>query len=136
MEAKKTVEVILKEANRLAEELSYLSKKFQQGEMDSIYQDAYLAIYEAGIKAGYDKRESEIVYNPDYLDFQKGVEDGKIIGRQAGRREVVECLNKLADKFKVSLFKDVIQSPLWQDQLIDWEIAKKPPFSPGYVDEH
>lgn len=41
-------------------------------------------------KAGYDQRESEFVYNPDYLDFKKGIEAGRTTGKQAGIREVVE----------------------------------------------
>ena len=34
---------------------------------------------QAGIsfKVGYNKRDSEFVYNPDYLDFQKGVKTGR-----------------------------------------------------------
>jgi len=42
---------------------------------------------EISFKAGYDQRESEFVYNPDYLDFQKGVEAGRITGKRAGIRE-------------------------------------------------
>jgi len=99
---------------------------------------------EISFKAGYDKRESEFVYNPDYLDFQKGVEDGKIIGRQAGRREAKEWIyeenkcdgdviyidwDKLEDKLR-DWFKD---NP---ELLKEWGIAEETPFSPGYVDEH
>ena len=36
--------------------------------------------------------EAKQEFNPDYLDFQKGVEAGKELGRQEGRREVVEWL--------------------------------------------
>ena len=50
-------------------------------------------IYNAIFKAGYDKRESEFVYNPDYLDFDKGVETG----RKLGRREVVEWIEQQGD---------------------------------------
>lgn len=51
MEAKDKIAQILKEAKERANELAYLSEgKFQEGEMDSIYQDAYLAIYQAGIR--------------------------------------------------------------------------------------
>ena len=42
------------------------------------------------------------------------------ISFKAGRREVVEELNKFAKEFKVSRFKDVIESPLWQAKLKDW----------------
>ncbi|KKN03422.1 hypothetical protein LCGC14_1107730 [marine sediment metagenome] len=47
---------------------------------------------QAGIsfKAGYDKRESEFVYNPDYLNFQKGIKTG----RELGRQQVVEWLER------------------------------------------
>ena len=45
--------------------------------------------WDIAFKAGYDKRESEFVYNPDYLDFQKGVKTGK----ELGIKEVVEWIN-------------------------------------------
>jgi len=55
--------------------------------------DEVICLAQAAIsfKAGCDqaKKEFDLKFNPDYLDFQKGVEEG----RQLGRREVVEWGN-------------------------------------------
>jgi len=48
------------------------------------------ALYQLIFKAGCDKRDSEFVYNPDFLDFQKGVKTGK----ELGIREVVEWVSQ------------------------------------------
>ena len=48
-------------------------------------------------------------------------------GKQAGIKEVNDELNKLAKEFEVSLFRDVIQSPLWQSKLRDWGIERSEP---------
>jgi hypothetical protein len=52
---------------------------------------------EISFKAGEDqaKKEFELKFNPDYLDFQKGVEAGKVLGRQAGIKEIVEWIEPL-----------------------------------------
>lgn len=63
--------------------------KLKQASIEGILESAY----QKGKKAGYEKRESEFVYNPDYLDFQKGVEAGRVTGKQLGIRLVVEWIN-------------------------------------------
>ena len=49
---------------------------------------------EISFKAGYEqaKKEFELKFNPDYLDFQKGVESGRIAGRIAGLREAAKAV--------------------------------------------
>ena len=46
----------------------------------------------------------EYEFNPDYLDFQKGVEAGRITGKQAGMREVVDWLER-CKKIKVPKYQ-------------------------------
>ena len=80
-------------------------------------------IYSAIFKAGYDKRESEFVYNPDYLDFDKGVETGK----ELGVRKVVEWIEKnylhSLCAHDVPLFHiDKIPYKEWQAQKKVWGI--------------
>ncbi len=62
---------------------------------------------EISFKAGYDQAVADSV---DQLKLMF----------KAGIKEVVECLNELSQEFKVSLFKDVIQSPFWQAKLEEW----------------
>ena len=75
---------------------------------------------EISFKAGYDKRESEFVYNPDYLDFQKGV----VEGRKLGRKEVAEWLLDRLERYKVApkLIGFTMLSEEWQEQLKKWEV--------------
>jgi hypothetical protein len=70
---------------------------------------------EISFKAGHDqaKGEFELYFNPDYLDFQKGVEEG----RQAGRREVVEWMQEIMLYF--SIINDQV---LWKAKLKEWEV--------------
>jgi len=73
-------------------------------------------VFEISFKAGYDKRESEFVYNPDYLDFQKGVKSGKVIGEQAGIKKVVDWIEK-----NNILNGVVVQNyGKWQAKLKEW----------------
>jgi len=86
-------------------------------------------IWDKGYKAGYDKRDSEFVYNPDYLDFQKGVKTG----RELGIREVVEFINnriigvagctfeERLDGDKGCIELDMNENQ-WKDQQKDWGI--------------
>jgi len=63
--------------------------KYCFSDVEDIIKETCIHQAEISFKAGYEKRDSEFVYNPDYLDFQKGVE----AGRELGRREVVEWGN-------------------------------------------
>ena len=66
------------------------------------------------IKAGYDKRESEFVYNPDYLDFDKGVETGK----ELGIRLVVEWIEEQGQEtFRTGYYPS---QEMWQAQKKVW----------------
>jgi len=114
------------------------------------YEPSWEDFVEAGYKAGYDKRESEFVYNPDYLKFQDGVKAGKESrdpeirelrievgsiafekGKKAGRSEVVEWINKLiigieGCKFEERLDGDKgcivldMNENQWEAQKKDW----------------
>ena len=46
---------------------------------------------EISFPVGYNQAEKKfkLKFNPDYLDFQKGVEAGRVTGRLAGIREVL-----------------------------------------------
>jgi len=72
---------------------------------------------EISFKAGYKQRDSEFVYNPDYLDYQKGVESGRIVGRLGGIREVVEFVEGNIPK-TLSNYVGFWQS--WQVQKEEW----------------
>ena len=67
---------------------------------------------ELSFKAGYEQRESEFVYNPDYLKFKDGVKTG----RQLGRREVAEWAMKYYES------KCVLMSEEGKAQLKKWGI--------------
>lgn len=81
---------------------------------------------EISFKAGYDKRESEFVYNPDYLDFQKGVEVGKLMGRLAGIKEVVEWLKtcQMPDKPSSEPYPGLVlvSKVQFEAKLKEWDI--------------
>ena len=74
---------------------------------------------EVSFKAGYKQRDSEFVYNPDYLDYQKGVESGRIVGRLGGIREVVEFVEGNIPK---TLSNYVGFWQRWQAKLEGWGI--------------
>jgi len=67
-------------------------------------------------KAGYEKRDSEFVYNPDYLDFQKGVKTG----RELGRREVVEWGNGRCEHSPKRFTRRHRCFKCWQGKLKEW----------------
>ena len=69
---------------------------------------------EISFKAGYDKRESEFVYNPDYLDFQKGVETG----RKLGLSEVVEWMAENSVGIMANEYA-------WEAKLEEWGLDEK-----------
>ncbi len=92
---------------------------------------------EISFNAGYEKakKEFELQFNPDYLDFQKGVEVGRKLGTQAGRREVVEWIDSQArtsgaERFfnadgscnLRATFKPIIFTDEWQALLKEWGI--------------
>lgn len=57
MEAKDRVAEILEEARRRANDLANSTEgNFKEEDIEGIYQDAYMAIYQAGIRAVGDKR--------------------------------------------------------------------------------
>ena len=66
--------------------------------------------WDIAYKAGHEKRESEFVYNPDYLDYGKGVKSGKLIGRQEGRKEVVDWTER---EFGVDWSEETEQLKKW-----------------------
>jgi len=65
----------------------------QRWKIDKMLAEQVEITWDIAFKAGYDKRDSELVYNPDYLDFKKGVKSGKDLGM----REVVEWMIKEQD---------------------------------------
>ena len=71
------------------------------------------------IKAGYDKRESEFVYNPDYLDFDKGVETGK----ELGIRLVVEWIEENDFYGGDDPCSMMVEQDRWQAQKKSWNIS-------------
>jgi len=74
--------------------------------------DREQAVFEDGRKAGYKQRDSEFVYNPDYLNFQKGVKTG----RKLGIGEVVEWIEDW--NLWGSLSDDILRE--WQAKLKEW----------------
>ena len=76
---------------------------------------------EISFKMGYNQAESEfeLKFNPDYLNFQKGVAKGKIIGRQTGIKEVVDWIPELMQEIKKSMRKDDwgIKGVIYEDML-------------------
>lgn len=65
--------------------------------------------YDKGFKVGY----VEGFNGAEATMIPRATEDGRL----AGIKEVVKGLNKLAEEFEVSTFRDVIKSPLWQFKL-------------------
>jgi len=95
-------------------------------------------VAEISFKAGHDqaKEEFELEFNPDYLDFQKGVEKGRQIlkdsvalAKMIGRREVVEWLTsnmalEQCDPDVMPYFEDYYWIPkhIWQAKLKKWGV--------------
>ncbi len=87
---------------------------------------------EISFKAGYEQaeKEFELKFNPNYLDFQKGVKVGRIAGRQAGKREVVRWIKQRSqvehcDPDVMAYFTEYrwIDEVEWQAQLKTWAIV-------------
>lgn len=80
------------------------------------------AVDVAIFRAGYDKRESEFVYNPDYLDFQKGVKTG----RELGIREVVEYKSESMMEYHDKYCEEdkVVILVIPQAKLKEWSIKE------------
>ena len=93
--------------------ITELLEKFQDTQQDWGRDNLVRFCY----KAGYDKRESEFVYNPDYLDFQKGVKTGK----ELGIRKVVEWVEKQAYK-QFTTDKDLHLNCKDYQELKEWGI--------------
>ena len=96
----------------LDEENKLFSEWKKLGESSRIsWRDYWLQAQDKiSFKAGYDKRKSEFVYNPSYLDFQKGSDMGKEFGRLAGIKEVVEWIKG----------KRLFMGVEWQAKLREW----------------
>jgi len=85
---------------------------------DALYdQDKLLqAQAEISFKAGYDHAEAgfKLKFNPDYLDFQKGVE--------AGRKEVVGWIKSKSEIDNLLMRRLSIHVIEWQAKLKEWGI--------------
>ena len=84
---------------------------------------------EISYKAG--QEQARLEFNPDYLDFKKGVEAGRKLGRKAGIKEVVEWIERysthhtrelLLTHEKDKIFLLVIRNQEWQSKLKEWGI--------------
>ena len=67
---------------------------------DPIYK--FQVVAHEGCVKGYE-------FNPDYLDFQKGVEAGRVTGKLAGIKEVVDWVDE-----------DLEYSSAWQAKKKEW----------------
>lgn len=79
---------------------------------------------EEAFKAGYEKRESEFVYNPDYLKFQDGVKEG----RKLGIKDVVSWINDRTDKEVLSKYGTValgFSVTTWNAKLKEWGLSEE-----------
>jgi len=83
---------------------------------------------EISFKAGQ-KQVRDFEFNPDYLDFQRGVAEGRKLGRQAGIKEVVEWILahsqlERCDPDVMAYFTDylAVDYPDWQAKLKEWGI--------------
>ncbi len=69
-------------------------------------------------KAGYDKRESEFVYNPDYLNFKEGVKVGRELEKEAALKPRLdrptlraEILSQLVNECQTHEHRGCVCSP-------------------------
>ena len=117
MEAKDTVMDDDREAQILLDTARWgLSAGHNQYQIEKAQTQARrLAQAEISFKAGYEKRDSEFVYNPDYLDFQKGVKTGRELG-------IMEVVDKC---FWYRELKDYIVLRIPKAKLKEWDIEEK-----------
>ena len=120
MEVRDTIIAILEQAHRQAADFANVTEgNFKPTDIDAIYEDAYMAIYQAGMEEC-----AETHFKPGWELTARDVKEAVEEARKAGIMDVLRFMVTTPMTEEVLLY-----DKRWQAQLEEWGVSNEDPYS-------